>query len=407
MARTGEWEEIAFRRMGGSRGLREDLSEITRSLARQLRAAADFLAPPPPPLPTNPSLASSSSLPGNRSAAAGLSVTRAPSAASPVSPSARAIVGVRSDLAEIGGGFRTGLAALSSLLGNSPEKDSRDGGDRRRISDGDRAPRVVGITEEVLKFVDFLSGRPEEWIQCPVPLDGHFEISDPRRKHIAAVERLVPGLASLRARLCPSHISEGTFWKIYLFLLHPKLGDHDSELLSTPKIVEEMDRALQDLRNRIIRRLEISRADDASPPAIGRTCEIEEVDESPATAAAAAANPETTSWVNSIERGDVEQWLEDVEVISRKQPESEEEPLLSDFESDLHILGLRRPMSSSSVEVVPFSTAAAAAYSSAEWAPPAGRRRRPKPTPQSRWEPKADGESSDWVDAGDSDSTLG
>lgn len=60
-------------------------------------------------------------------------------------------------------------------------------------------------------------------------------MSDPRRKHIAAVERLVPGLASLRARLCPNHISEGTFWKIYLFLLHPKLGDHDSELLSTPK----------------------------------------------------------------------------------------------------------------------------------------------------------------------------
>lgn len=171
------------------------------------------------------------------------------------------------------------------------------------------------------------------------------------------------------------------------------------------QIVEEMDRALQDLRNRIIRRLEISRADDASPPAIGRTCEIEEVDESPAAAAAEAANPETTSWVNSIERGDVEQWLEDVEVISRKQPESEEEPTLSDFEGDLHILGLRRPMSSSSVEVVPFS--AATAYSSAEWAPPAGRRRRPKPTQQSRWEQKADGESSDWIDAGDSDSTLG
>lgn len=179
MARAGEWEEIAFRRMGGSRGLREDLSEITRSLARQLRAAADFLAPPPPvpPVPTNPFLASSSSsssLPGNHSAAAGLSVTRAPSAASPVSPSARAIVGVRSDLAEIGGGFRTGLAALSSLLGNSLDKDSRDGGDRRRISEGESVPRVVGITEEVLKFVDFLSGRPEEWIQCPVPLDGRM-----------------------------------------------------------------------------------------------------------------------------------------------------------------------------------------------------------------------------------------
>ncbi|CAA6674952.1 unnamed protein product [Spirodela intermedia] len=398
MARTGEWEEIAFRRMGGSRGLREDLSEITRSLARQLRAAADFLAPPPPPLPTNPSLASSSSSPGNRSAAAGLSVTRAPSAASPVSPSARAIVGVRSDLAEIGGGFRTGLAALSSLLGNSPEKDSRDGGDRRRISDGDRAPRVVGITEEVLKFVDFLSGRPEEWIQCPVPLDGHFEMSDPRRKHIAAVERLVPGLASLRARLCPSHISEGTFWKIYLFLLHPKLGDHDSELLSTPKRCRIYETGSSDgWRSPRGRRL----------PAGDRPYLRDRGSRREPRHCSGGGGESGDDLLGELHReGDVEQWLEDVEVISRKQPESEEEPLLSDFESDLHILGLRRPMSSSSVEVVPFSTAAAA-YSSAEWAPPAGRRRRPKPTPQSRWEPKADGESSDWVDAGDSDSTLG
>ena len=123
--------------------MKEDLSEITRSLARQLRAAADFLAPPPPP-PSPP-----------------------PRRHSDTSPS-RAIVGVRNDFAEIGGGFRTGFAAISSLLKNSAEKEGRERGGEG--IGGIRVSGVVGITEEVLKFVNFLSNRPEEWVQCPVPL---------------------------------------------------------------------------------------------------------------------------------------------------------------------------------------------------------------------------------------------
>ena len=49
------------------------------------------------------------------------------------------------------------------------------------------------------------------------------------------VECLVPSLVTLRMKLCPSQISVGAFWKIYLFLLHPKLGHDDSEQLSTPQ----------------------------------------------------------------------------------------------------------------------------------------------------------------------------
>ncbi|XP_078443166.1 uncharacterized protein LOC144712743 [Wolffia australiana] len=353
--------------MGGSRGMREDLSEITRSLARHLRAAADFLAPPPP------------------------------SSSSPPSPI---------PTVPVGAGLRSGLAAISSLLGTPPDKQALQ--------------EDMGLSQDLLTFVGFLSSRPEEWVQCPVPLDDGFEMTEPRKKHIYAVERLVPSLASLRTRLCPSQISEGAFWKIYLFLLHPKLSPHHSRLLSTSQIVEEMDRALLDLRNRIIRRLEISRANTAATsattsaafPTTRQTSEIEEVDEGPGAATTAATTatrvtkvPDTRSWMDSIE------WLEDIEAVpaeTRKPFESEDEPMLSDFEGDLLIPGLRRPMSSSSVEVVQFSTAC----SSVEWAVQPGRRRRVKPQPArpppSRYEQKTDGESSDWIDAaGDSDSTLG
>ena len=176
------------------------------------------------------------------------------------------------------------------------------------------------------------------------------------------------------------------------------------------QIVEEMDRALLDLRNRIIQRLEISRATSdtsatsSAPVSRHLTSEIEEVDEDPPPPP--PNNYGMASWVNSIEREDVEQWLEDVEIISsrdtKRQLESEEEPMLSDFEADLLTAGLRRPMSSSSVEVVQFSSACG----SIEWAAPLGRQRKVKPLRSCRRE--SNGESSDWVDAaGDSDSTFG
>lgn len=63
-----------------------------------------------------------------------------------------------------------------------------------------------------------------------------FDMSDAQQDHALAVEHLAPRLAALRIELCPSHMSETHFWKIYFILVHPKLGKEDAELLSTPQV---------------------------------------------------------------------------------------------------------------------------------------------------------------------------
>lgn len=62
-------------------------------------------------------------------------------------------------------------------------------------------------------------------------------MTDAQQDHALAVESLAPELADLRIELCPSHMSEGCFWKIYFVLLHPKLRKDDAEILSTPQVI--------------------------------------------------------------------------------------------------------------------------------------------------------------------------
>lgn len=63
-----------------------------------------------------------------------------------------------------------------------------------------------------------------------------FELTDAQQEHALAIERLAPRLGALRIELCPGFMSEGSFWKIYFVLLHPRLGKQDAELLSTPQV---------------------------------------------------------------------------------------------------------------------------------------------------------------------------
>lgn len=63
-----------------------------------------------------------------------------------------------------------------------------------------------------------------------------FIMSDTQHEHALAVERLAPRLAALRIELCPCHMSEGYFWKVYFVLLHSRLNKHDAELLLTPQV---------------------------------------------------------------------------------------------------------------------------------------------------------------------------
>ena len=61
-------------------------------------------------------------------------------------------------------------------------------------------------------------------------------MSDAQREHAFVIERLAPRLAALRIELCPCHMSESYFWKVYFVLLHSRLNKKDAETLSTPQV---------------------------------------------------------------------------------------------------------------------------------------------------------------------------
>ncbi|KAG8372688.1 hypothetical protein BUALT_Bualt12G0092600 [Buddleja alternifolia] len=151
------------------------------------------------------------------------------------------ITGMKNDLAEIQGSFRSGLSLISSKLtsnllqfqtelenGEAEEEEEEDD------DDDDDDESAVGIDEEAVDFVSKVSGRPELWTDFPLPLCDDFDLSDYQREHAANIDHLVPEFVTLRLKIC-SQISEGKFWLIYFILLLPRLNEQDSKLLSTPQ----------------------------------------------------------------------------------------------------------------------------------------------------------------------------
>ncbi|KAG6482605.1 uncharacterized protein LOC122015009 [Zingiber officinale] len=222
----------------GGGGVKEDFFELTQTLSRQFRGVAAFLAPPP--------TSSSDATPSGRDVPEEFSDF----------PS---IAGLQSDLAEIGGRFRSGISRLSgskavteiskiasTFIPFGPGDEEDEG------LEGKYGTEAVGVTEEVMAFVRNISMHPETWLDFPLLPDDEesddFDMSDAQQEHALTVERLAPRLAALRLELCPSHMSEGCFWKIYFVLLHPRLDKHDSEHLSTPQIVEARALLLQQLQ---------------------------------------------------------------------------------------------------------------------------------------------------------------
>uniref|UniRef100_A0A251VLD1 Putative BSD domain-containing protein n=1 Tax=Helianthus annuus TaxID=4232 RepID=A0A251VLD1_HELAN len=80
--------------------------------------------------------------------------------------------------------------------------------------------------------------------------DEDFDLSDAQQEHVYAVQRLAPTLRALRIELCPSYMSESSFWKIYFVLLHPRLERDAADLLSTPNIVKARALLTHELKNR-------------------------------------------------------------------------------------------------------------------------------------------------------------
>ncbi|PON52191.1 BSD domain containing protein [Trema orientale] len=226
-------------------GVKEDLSVIGQTIGRQLRGVAAFLAPPP-------------------------ATTSAGADSSPESETESvALAGIRNDLAEIGGSFKSGLTLLSSNSNRAvseisrfasswlqfedkaekeDEEEEEEEEDDDDDDDGDGGDGVPGITDEVLQFVTEISKRPEFWTDFPLQLDHEFSMSDAQSEHASSIEQFIPDFAALRLRICCS-MSQEDFWMIYFILLVPRLSEHDFALLSTSKIVEARDVLLQKLRS--------------------------------------------------------------------------------------------------------------------------------------------------------------
>ncbi|XP_047159262.1 uncharacterized protein LOC124829737 [Vigna umbellata] len=119
-------------------------------------------------------------------------------------------------------------------------------------SEGDCGPEqgAVGITEEVLAFAMNIAMHPETWLDFPIDEEDDtddFDMSDAQKEHAAVVERLTPRLAALRIELCPCHMSESYFWKVYFVLLHSRLNKEDAGVLSTTQITAARALWMQEL----------------------------------------------------------------------------------------------------------------------------------------------------------------
>ncbi|XP_075475015.1 uncharacterized protein LOC142505792 [Primulina tabacum] len=184
-----------------------------------------------------------------RGVAAFLAPREGSSSSAVSSSSSDTIAGIKNDLAEIQGSFKSGLSLISSKLTSNllQFQGQLNDDDDDEVEDEDED--AVGITEEVVDFARKLSTRPELWIDFPLSLADDFDMSDYQRDHAANIDYLVPELVTLRQKIS-GQISEGKFWIIYFILLFPRLSEDDLKLLSAPQVVEARETLLKKLQNK-------------------------------------------------------------------------------------------------------------------------------------------------------------
>ncbi|MED6130699.1 hypothetical protein PIB30_003277 [Stylosanthes scabra] len=209
------------------RGVKDDLDEIKQTLTRQFWGMANFLAPPP-------------------------------STSNPSSPPSNHLSIPDPD-------FSDGEQGSLRLHQPEPEPEpigSDSGGNHQPQLEEYAPERAVGITEEVLSFAFNIAMHPETWLDFPIdeeddPQD--FDMSDAQEEHALAIERLIPRLNALRIELCPCHMSESYFWKVYFVLLHSRLNKDDASILSTPQVMEARAMWMQELHKKTKPEFEFSR----------------------------------------------------------------------------------------------------------------------------------------------------
>ncbi|OMO57700.1 hypothetical protein COLO4_35178 [Corchorus olitorius] len=365
-------------------GVKEDLSVLGETIGRQLRGVAAFLAPPPSSPP---------------SVTAAEREQRQEEEEEVEEPSNK-LLGIRNDLAEIGGSFKSGLSMLSSnktvteisrfassFLQFPNEDDHGDHDDE----DDDEDDEVPGITEDVVDFVKEISNRPEFWTDFPLSLDNenertfmllvelfwvgqmckdlgsllwnwmtycvagaYFKMSEAQREHAENIEHLVPSVEALKVNL-QHHMGEERFWMIYFILLLPRLNERDFELLSTPeaRVVETRDALLQKLRNN-------KKAPVENSSSLTTSEESSEVSEPKQE----NVSSQVSEIVNAAEglkisgEDNAEQWFEEEEdnssgssVNVRKNLEQEEDVSFSDLEDDDTYISNRDSTSKSTQDI--------------------------------------------------------
>ncbi|GMH13645.1 hypothetical protein Nepgr_015486 [Nepenthes gracilis] len=233
-----------------TRRAKEDFSEFTEILTRELWGVANFLAPPPTYTPS-----------GSHDQCDHCPVTEC-NRREPTNPSVSGddessvdahIAGIAGDRSKSIGRVSEEFSRFSNV--REASEDSRFEASYNwfgsMYEDEDWIGQAVGITDEVLAFAGNIAHHPETWLDFPIDEEDDlddFTMSDSQKLHALAIEHLTPRLAALRIEFCPAHMSEGYFWKVYFVLLHSRLNKQDAQLLSTPQVVEARVKWMQELQ---------------------------------------------------------------------------------------------------------------------------------------------------------------
>uniref|UniRef100_A0A7N0ZQ63 BSD domain-containing protein n=1 Tax=Kalanchoe fedtschenkoi TaxID=63787 RepID=A0A7N0ZQ63_KALFE len=218
-----------------SRGVKEDLTELTQTLTRQFWGVASFLAPPPPP--PFPRLVAKPD-------------TKVPDFEGDGE-------GPELELDTDGGVVLRSSCGVGEEAANLDSKAAEE-----EEEEEEEVWDVVGITEEVLTFARNIAMHPETWLDYPIEEEDdpdEFVMNTDQREHTYALEYLSPRLAALRIELCPAHMSEGYFWKVYFVLLHSRLEKQDAEILSTPQVMAARSLWMKELQKQTQERAWLAR----------------------------------------------------------------------------------------------------------------------------------------------------
>jgi len=156
-----------------------------------------------------------------------------------------ALVGARQDVYT----FKHQLAGeltwfAQSLLGRAPADEEP------RTFLADASLSEVGVTKELLEYVDQLCTHPETWVEFPssVAKDAvQLELTQAQQLHRDAVVGSVPQLGQLEQTLCSDQLSPGFFWLVYFVLVNKMLSTHPcSELLFTAELASMRKLLLSD-----------------------------------------------------------------------------------------------------------------------------------------------------------------